>query len=285
VSTDDPAAGFIASIGAVEPEVLIETLRAAPEQSVEVDLWLARTLLEVEREHDAVAILERVEEMSPWEWRTLWYRGIGALTAGDPTRAAASMRTVYRLYPGELAPKLALALCAEEEGDLGAAAQSYDIVLRTDPGYTSAAFGLARCRMALGDRAGAVAACERVSATSSAYVDAQIMEAEILLGADGHSPEVTDLVRAGAIVERVTLDKEQRARLSADVLEASLALVERDGVNGLAATSVLGHPLTDHGIRLGLETTYRRLARLAATASERIALVDRANQIRPRSLL
>jgi serine/threonine-protein kinase PknG len=42
--------------------------------------------------------------------------------------------------------------------------------------------------------------------------------------------------------------------------------------------------LTDRGLRLGLERNYRALARLSATRSDRFALVDRANDIRPRTL-
>jgi serine/threonine-protein kinase PknG len=285
VDSDDPASGFIASIGAVEPEELIETLRAAGDRSAEIDLWLARTLLEVERVDEALPVLETVERTSPWEWRTSWYRGLAALVAGDAAAAAEPMRLVYRLSPGELAPKLALALCGELVGDVTDAARWYEIVLRTDPSFTSAAFGLARCRLELGDRVGAVAACEQVPATSSVFVDAQVAAAEILLGGPDHPPELPDVLRAGTIVERLTLDKEQRSRLSAEVLEASLVLVQHGGLNGASASSVMGEPMTDEGIRLGLETTYRRLARLAGTTSERIALVDRANRVRPRTLL
>ena len=247
VSADDPAAAFIASIGAVEPEELIETLRAAPEQSDEIDLWQARTLLEVERVAEALDVLERVEESSPWEWRTLWYRGVSALVAGEPVRAAEPMRLVYRLSPGELAPKLALGLCSELADDFADAARWYEIVLRTDPGFTSAAFGLARCRIELDDRAGAVAACEQVPATSSAHVDAQVAAAEILLGDAADEPELSDVLRSGTIIERANLDKEQRARLSAQVLEASLGLVGRGGLDGAGAVVGAGAPTDRRG--------------------------------------
>jgi serine/threonine-protein kinase PknG len=43
----------------------------------------------------------------------------------------------------------------------------------------------------------------------------------------------------------------------------------------------LGCALTDRDVRLGLEKCYRSLARLSTTSAQRIALVDRANAVRP----
>jgi len=57
-----------------------------------------------------------------------------------------------------------------------------------------------------------------------------------------------------------------------------------DGTDG-SAPVVLGWPLTERDVRLGLETTFRRLALQAPAGAERIALVDRANQLRPRTVL
>jgi serine/threonine-protein kinase PknG len=57
---------------------------------------------------------------------------------------------------------------------------------------------------------------------------------------------------------------------------------------GAAATGderLLDNELSNAGLRLGLERSYRALARLAHTADERYALVDRANKVRPRTLV
>jgi serine/threonine-protein kinase PknG len=43
--------------------------------------------------------------------------------------------------------------------------------------------------------------------------------------------------------------------------------------------------MTERGLRLGLEQSYRALARLSATRPGRFALVDRANGVRPRTLI
>jgi serine/threonine-protein kinase PknG len=48
---------------------------------------------------------------------------------------------------------------------------------------------------------------------------------------------------------------------------------------------VLGCTLTERDLRFGLERAYRSLARLADTTPERVALVDQANAVRPRTLL
>jgi serine/threonine-protein kinase PknG len=47
---------------------------------------------------------------------------------------------------------------------------------------------------------------------------------------------------------------------------------------------LLGCELSDTGLRLGLERSYRALARLSATRPGRFALVDLANNVRPRTL-
>jgi serine/threonine-protein kinase PknG len=51
------------------------------------------------------------------------------------------------------------------------------------------------------------------------------------------------------------------------------------------AAQVLGHRLTERGLRFGLEKAYRAMAQLAHDSDSRIALVDRANAVRPRTLV
>jgi len=182
-----------------------------------------------------------------------------------------------------------MAYAAESDHDLGQAAHWYDIVARTDPGFTTAVFGLARCRTELGDRSGAIEAYERIPSTSSSYVDAQIHRVDAMLDADGRALTADDVVAAGAAVARLPLPKEQQARLTASVLTAALVLVTDgapagNGTDG-AAPVVLGYSLTERDVRLGLETTYRRLALQSPAGPDRIGLVDRANELRPRTVL
>ena len=48
---------------------------------------------------------------------------------------------------------------------------------------------------------------------------------------------------------------------------------------------LLGHEPTEEALRSGLEQCYRALARLAPDQAQRIDLVDRANEVRPRTWL
>ena len=48
-------------------------------------------------------------------------------------------------------------------------------------------------------------------------------------------------------------------------------------------TNLLGHRFLERDLRLGVETSYRELARWASSSTERIELVDRANEVRPRT--
>ena len=285
VDTDDPQAGVILALGAIDAEEIIHQLDPTRGVSVESDLWLVRALIDLRRLDEARDVLDGVDAADPWEWRAAWYRGVTELAAGRPAEAAAQLRRVYRTLPGELAPKLALGLAAEADGDLDGAAEWYEIVSRTDPSYTSAAFGLARCRTAKGDRSGAIEAYRRVLDTSSAHLDARAAEVRLLLE-NGSPPDgrLDDVRRAAAIVEHVPLDRERRERLTAHVYEAALAAV-REGSLPDSSSTVLGRALTERELRLGLEQAYRALARHAATRAERVVLVDRANRVRPRSLL
>jgi serine/threonine-protein kinase PknG len=216
----------------------------------------------------------------------LWYRGLVALAAADPVRARSEFDRVYGDLPGELAPKLALAVSAELAGDLAAAGGLYDVVASTDPGHTTACFGLARCRMAAGDRLGAVAAYNRVPELSSSYLEAQVAAARALVVSTGSpAPALDDLTRACTTVDRLALDGEQRAGLARDLFNAALQLLRTGHLHPDPGVTVLGEPLTERRLRAGLERAYRALARLAPTADERIRLVDQANEIRPRSLV
>ena len=283
VSTDDPAAGYLAALSASDSEQMIRQLRAAPTMTIEVELRLAGALIDAGEIDDAMALLDEIEGRDRWEWRVPWFRGLGALSGGDHPAARRSFAAVYEELPGEAAPKLALGLACECDGALEEAAGWYGIVARTDPSTTSASFGLARCRLALGDRAAAVDAYLRVPDTSIGHTDAQMALVHCLAAVDGgRTPALDDLISAASILERVDIDSAQRERLSVEVLGAALRCTLLDGAeNGNG--SLLGHELSERGLRLGLERAYRASARLVDDRYERIRLVDLANRTRPRS--
>jgi serine/threonine-protein kinase PknG len=285
VSRDDPGAGYLATITATDPEQMVAQLCAAPERTMEVDLRLVAVMLDAGRRADADALLGEIEAGGPREWRVRWYRGIADMARGTPDRAVVSFDAVYTALPGELAPKLALGLACESAGDLLAAGSWYETVARTNPAITSASFGLARCRLQGGDRAGALAAYERVPDTSSGYVDAQIARIRCLSArGEDRDPALEELTVAGSALEALPLDGEQRERLTADLLGAALRItlagpppLDDGGVR------LLGVPLVERELRIALERSYRDLARHAANRAERIALVDDANRVRPRT--
>ena len=285
IQTGDPAATLLATIATSDSGELLELLARAPEGSTEVVLRRVRVFIDDASFDDADNALATLEAEDPWEWRVGWYRGLEDLARGAPEPAYRHFTSVYRTLPGELAPKLALALAAELQGDDATAAQWYDIVSRTHAGFTTAAFGLARCRVRLDDRSGAVAALDRVESTSSAYVDAQIASARVLVPEPWNgTPQLTDVIAAARIIEVQPIDNQRRCELGALVFEASLIALQQNGTEPLPDACVLGRDLTERDLRLGLEEMYRALARYAPDASRRIMLIDRANHVRPRTL-
>lgn len=101
---------------------------------------------------EAISALPVPRSADAGSWRDDWQRGVAELAAGDYYTARRAFEVVYDAVPGELAPKLALALTAEGVSDLSTAARLHEIVWRTDPAYLGAAFGLARVYLAQGAR-------------------------------------------------------------------------------------------------------------------------------------
>ncbi|MFI7131606.1 tetratricopeptide repeat protein [Nonomuraea sp. NPDC050153] len=273
---DDPAAALLAGLASASPEQALAAL-PRPETSIGVRLRTAWAHIELGAYGQARTVLTGSPDA---DWRVDWQLGLAALAAGDPGQAATCFWRVRRLFPGEPVPKLALAFCAELSGDPAEAARLYESVWRTDHGYVSAAFGLARVLLAKGDRAAAVAVLDSVPATSIHFVEAQMAAISARVG-DPRSFLRDDLLEAGRRLETLGLDAERREHLAAEVLEAALTWVR---ANGAATETVLGAELSERELRFGLERAYRALAHLTHAVDERIALVDRANAVRPRTL-
>jgi serine/threonine-protein kinase PknG len=293
VDTDDPAAGVLATTTSADPREAIEALAGAPRESIEVRLRIVRARIELGELAEAQRQLQAAQYLAikagfPHDWRIDWYRGLIELAGGRSRVAHVAFDSVYDELPGEIAPKLALAVSAEGVGDYFGAARFYELVWRTDHSYVSAAFGLARVYLAQGAKAGAIEVLESVSPSSTHHVAAQVAAIKIkthMSGAKDTAPvSDRDLVEAGNRLEQLTLDAERRTRLSAEVLEACHEWVRVSKASPQPGMKVLGCDLSDREVRFGLERCYRSLARLAASPEERIELVDKANAIRPRTL-
>ncbi|MFC8713417.1 tetratricopeptide repeat protein [Streptomyces sp. NPDC057197] len=292
VDTTDPNAGFLAGLLASAPAELIPALAAAPAQSTETRLRLVRARLETGESADALQVLRGLEEQHPDDWRVVWYRGLASLVTADHEEAALAFDAVYDAFPGEIAPKLALGLCAEVLGQLDNAAEYYRLVWASDPSHVSAAFGLARVQLAGGDRRAAVGTLESVPESSVHCTAARVAAVRARLrhrtALASDTPFQEDLTAAAAQVEALRahgLDPARRESLSAEVLGCALDWILSGGraADPSPGRVLLGSDLDERGLRFGLERTYRTLARLAPGGEERIDLVERANRYRPRT--
>ncbi|ARF72577.1 serine/threonine protein kinase [Kitasatospora albolonga] len=297
VDASDPNAGFLAGLMAAAPGELITALQAVPVASLETRLRELRARLEMRELDSAARALAALEDRHPDDWRVVWYRGVTSLVTGDHEVAALSFDAVYDAFPGEPAPKLALGICAEVLGQLDNAAEYYRLVWATDPSFVSAAFGLARVQIAAGDRAGSARTLESVPEASIHYTAARVAAVRARLRErDPGEPLLTDLTAAAAQVAALAgfgLDPVRREQLTTEVLGKALDWVLSGSPGapppgGSAEGSpgprrLLDAELDERGLRLGLERSYRMLARLAQRGEERIELVERANRFRPRT--
>ncbi|GAA4294247.1 serine/threonine-protein kinase [Streptomyces venetus] len=294
VDPSDPNAGFLAGLMTSAPAELLGALAAAPAPSTETRLRQIRAWLETGDPSAALEALVTLEGERPDDWRVVWYRGVAALVTGDDEGAALAFDAIYDAFPGEIAPKLALGLCAEVLGQLDNAAEYYRLVWSTDPSYVSSAFGLARVQLATGDRRGAVRTLESVPESSIHYTAARVAAVRARLrqrtATASDVPFLEDLTAAAAQVEALEaygLDPARREQLSAEVLGCALDWVLSGGQGSAppaaGGRTLLGSGLDERGLRFGLERSYRTLARLARGGEERIDLVERANRYRPRT--
>ncbi|MFC4857614.1 tetratricopeptide repeat protein [Actinophytocola glycyrrhizae] len=284
VDGTDAAAAFLATVSATDPAALADELRQAPQNSVEVRLRIIRAYIEAGNVATAGAKLDELSRDTrdlDRLWLLDWYRGMAALAAGDPQSARQCFDRVYSAVPGEAAPKLALAVCAEALGDHATADRYHRVVWRTDRSYVSAAFGLARALMARDGRLEAFDVLCSVPETSNHHNAARLAAADVRVR-DVPTAQLAeeDLTSAGALLSALELPAEPRAKANEGLLTAAFEWVTQGGRSG---GTVLGCPLRETDLRVALEETYRTLARHADNTRERIALVDSANQIRPRT--
>ncbi|UGQ13730.1 serine/threonine-protein kinase PknG [Yinghuangia sp. ASG 101] len=282
VDAEDPAAGLLASLPTNDPDELLAAVTTAGIQSAEATLRLAYVCIERGQIERAEAFLDDIDAD---DWRLVWYRGLASLAESRTTDALAAFDAVRSLLPGEPAPRLALGLCLEQTGRHAQAAREYQGVWNTDRSYVSAAFGLARCQLAAGQRADAVATLESVPNTSANHVAAQTAALRTrVCDRNPQEPLEDDLLQASAHLEALPLTGEAYDRLAADLLGAALEWVRhgRAGATGRGG-AVLGSALDERRLRFALESTYRSLARHVDRTDERVRLVDKANEVRPRT--
>jgi serine/threonine-protein kinase PknG len=282
VDDSDSQAAWLASVSVTEPAERLRVLLAAQNPSVEVRLATAHAAVQAGELSAADATVSAILSDDPWEWRAIWIAGLASLARDDASAAQAAFNAVYGQVPGELAPKLALALACENGGQPDVAELLYLTCLRTDANYTApAAFGLARIRAArhgtgLGDDLNdAIAALDMVPPTSRSFVAARRQRATLLIESGGGLDTLSAALES---VATITLDPRDRAGLRVEVLSAALADVTSGGPR--PAVQVGGVPAEPPALRDGLERAYRDLAGLTEQRDEKIRLVDEANKVR-----
>lgn len=287
INSSDPAFNAVLNAGAIaNPSKRIEALRQVAQQvpkSAEALLRLANTLIDTSDYIGAELVLAKVEELDAWDWRILWYRGRSLMAQDKHKEAQTIFDQVYFDLPGELAPKLAVALAAERAHHYSFAIEMYKLLCRTDPSYVTAAFGLARCLLASGDRNGAVAALELVPQSSSLFERSRVEVARTLINSNPSTPTSKELIDAGTAIETIALEGMERYRLTKQVLETALNLVTSRSLTSTSSLTILGKPLEEIHLRQGLEQALRAMAHLT-TGNEKIRLVDEANRVRPKTL-
>ncbi|EFC86004.1 serine/threonine protein kinase [Parafrankia sp. EUN1f] len=225
----------------------------------------------------------------PTDWRVDWYRGLVALAEGKAADAAEPFDRVFSAVPGELAPRLALAVTYERAGDHDRAAEYYDVVSVADRSAIGAAFGLARCRSKPTDR---IAAYARVPETSRFHPEARARMVEALVASltaelDASTPRDRSMELAEERLERACrllrngereMTATRRLGLRLRIFRVASALLAAGALP--ARGTVLGHPCDPDSLRLAVEKTLLELASHTEDRRTRVRLVDEANRIR-----
>jgi len=276
VDEGDTMTDWLHTVSIEDPTARLDALMAAPQSSPEVLLAMARAALHSGRLDVVDTVVADMLTADPWEWRAVWMSGLAALARGDAPVAQSAFNAVYGQVPGELAPKLALALACETSGELDVAESLYTTCARTDANYIApSAFGLARIRSGRGDLDGAISALDLVPPTSRAFTQARRERAGQLAASGRGLPALSEAMDS---IESLTIDARDRATLSASVLDTALDEVRTKGAR--PDILIAGLPATEPSLRQGLEAAYRELAGYAKTREDKVQLVDRANSVR-----
>ncbi len=90
-----------------------------------------------------------------------------------------------------------------------------------------------------------------------------------------------ELCSASSVIDAMAAEGRDVFELRAELFESALRLLAGQRIPRREAVRLLGRSLDEASLRRGLEESLRFLARLEPHRLRQIALVDRANQIRP----
>ncbi|WP_370376993.1 tetratricopeptide repeat protein [Catenulispora sp. GAS73] len=222
--------------------------------------------------------LKEIKDIASRDWRRAWYSGLIELAAGSTGEAWLSFAQIRDGLPGEPAPKLALAVCAEVSGDYEVAEHYYRTVWRTYQ-HTGAAVGLARTML----RGGAERIDTSISVLESVppeeYVTAGIEALRLRLGKPRLDAEA---VRAAAerLMRLTDLATEaEHLELKSMVLEAARDLLAGNRT-ALGSAPLLGVLPNRADVGGELAKVYLQQRR-HVERGKRPSLVRRAYRVRP----
>ena len=301
VDPTDPNAGFLATLAGT-PRQVAAALDNVPSPSTEVYFRLVRASIDAAQFGEAARWLDLLGEQDRYDWRVRWYRGLLALAQEDPRSAYGHFDACYAELPGELAPKLALAAAADAGGDPETALRYYRLVWQVDRSFATAGFAIARLELAGSATRppaplAAIAALNEVPLSSIHRTMAEIVSVRTRVGMADFAATATpeELASLAARVQALGLDGEAYESLVCLVLLSALDWTRGGPARPGAApvgparaggsAELFGARLAERDVRRALERSYRSRARMTTDRGERIALVDRANSVRPRTLL
>ena len=291
VDPTDVAATVLSATVLSQPVQTLDSLRTARHEgpdgegtdladSVELPLMEVRALLDLGDVATANRKLAELAARVGWRWRLVWFRAVSELLAGDYESARGHFTEVLDTFPGELAPKLALAATAELAG-FSDERPYYETVWHTDNNIMSAGFGLARAQSVEGDRAEAVTTLDQVPIASRHFTTARLTSVLTLLsGRSAHELSEEEIRDAARRVESLPGSEPRVLQIRALVLGTAMDWIA-DHADHASSVPILGFPFTERGLRLGVEASLRSLARATTSQSHRYALVDLANKVRP----
>lgn len=291
VDPTDVAATVLSATVLSQPVQTLDSLRAARygglesegvdlTESVELPLMEVRALLDLGDVAKANRKLDDLADRVGWRWRLVWFKAVSNLLTAEYYSATKHFTEVLDTFPGELAPKLALAATAELAGTSDEL-PFYRTVWHTDNNIISAGFGLARAQSVEGDRESAVRTLDEVPASSRHFTTARLTSAVTLLsGRSAHDLSEEQIRDAARRVEALPDTEPRVLQIRALVLGTAMDWIAE---HEASTNHILGFPFTDHGLRLGVEAALRNLARVATSQAHRYALVDMANNVRPTS--
>ena len=288
IDAEDPAANALLSCGLTDPQKRVgylERVAAQYPESIEARLRLAEAYTVTAAYTSASMQLQQVKGLEQHDWRIHWYRGRLLMQQSKHTDAYKEFDRVYDNLPGELAARLAFAIAAERAGATPLACQAYELVSRCDERFVTASFGLARCCLALGDRRGALTAYDRVPPTSSFAQLAKIATILTLLDESGNRGGEAELVKAAEALFDLQLDGFKLHDLQAKILLQTIGRLESKALRPNPKVLILNEPLELDRLRFAAEKELRLCARYAATPDLKIQFVDRANALRPHTLV